>query len=833
MITKSTRTDHNDSVGAVRRALGLLVGLAVVAGIMSIGAAATAASDGGAAGGYRRPVTGWVNALKPKGRPAGSLTLAVGGRTDYRIVIPAKPTTMEEKAATDLAQWLQAITDAEFRITKEEPGVAPRRVISVGNTSLCQGAGVSKTDLRLDGYGIAARGDTLFVTGGSRRGIINGVYAFLEEDLGCRWYQAGDAGAVIPHRPTLRLQPVTRVYIPTFELLRGVHYSDANDVDWALRNRTFHWQPNTEPQWGGYAQWPANMGVCHTYNRYLPPAEHFDKHPEYYMMTDDGRRSPLQLCPTHPDVVATTIGKIKDLLDKDPNAVFVDVSPNDGGGACHCPTCKALIDKEGTEMAPLLQLVNAVADSVQKSHPRVLVTTLAYLNTVAPPKSFGPRPNVVIWLCTDAHAWSYNDLFITETDKSSRAMQAWHDRWRASSLVWDYPSNWAVAPVNFNLPVIASNLHWYAERGGKGILFQTEHNHNYGFDHSYQRCWIFAKLGWDPTLDTRRLIRDFNYGFYGAAAPHMQAYDDMIWSAWESWHRKNVKKTPWNTDEAAREKRSGFASVDASFWETAERHLTAAEKAVPGDDVLMRRVRTARLPLTFMKLEKGPGDDIPAYEALITEFEADAKAARLQIIHTTLGTDLATKVEYWRKLTVPPPGVPRRELDNVWRFAPDPGNKGMAERWFDPGYSDLAWASIRSDSDAGWDTQGFEGVHLGWYRQTFTVTEDMLKRFTLWMLFGAVDEEATVFINGRLAFEHTVKSTGLSTDVLWNLPFVFDARSFVTAGDNTLAVHVADTVGMAGIWRPVQFILQDTRPDPRKTWDDIQLIRVMQKLKAK
>ena len=804
----------------------LLVGLAACVAVA--GAPARAAAErGDAEHRYRRPVAGWVNALKPKGRSARSITLARDGKTETRILIPAAPTTMEEKAAADLARWLEAMTGTDFPVANEEPGTSSEPVISVGNTALRAAAGLADEELGFDGYAIAAKGEALFITGGTRRGIINGVYALLEEDLGCRWYQSGDAGLVIPHQPTLRFRPVPRRVVPSFEMLRGVHYSDARDTDWNLRNRTFHWW-GVPSEWGGWAKWVP--GFCHTYNAYVPSAEHFEKHPTYFMMMDDGRRAPLQLCPTNPDVAAIVLSKARESLRKSQDAVYLDVSPNDGGGACHCPDCKALIDREGTEMAPLLQLVNTVADGIREEHPRVFVTTLAYLNTVAPPKTFGPRANVLIWLCTDAHAWGHRDNFIHETDKTSQAMQAWHDTWGASSIVWDYPSGWGLAPVNFNLPVIAENLRWYAARGARGILFQTEHNHNYGIAQSYQRCWIFAKLGWDPTLDTRALIRDFNHGFYGAAAPQMQAYDDMLWSAWEAWHRENAGRKGTKEWE-------GMMSVQPTFWEAAEQHLAAAGQAVEDDPVLKQRVRTARLPLQYAKLEKGPGKDAAGYTAMIDEFEADARQANCRIIEGVVGPpiaeDLSKKVDYWRQLAAPPPAIPYSELGNAWRFAPDPENRGMTERWFDPAHSDLAWATVRSDTGGGWDSQGFSGIHLGWYRQTFSVTDEMLRRPALWMLFGAVDEEAEVFINGELAFEHTVKSTGQPVTVLWNKAFVLDARPFVRAGKNTLAVRVTDTIGMAGIWLPVRFIPGEAKPDPQPTLDEIQLhLKIMKTLNA-
>ena len=38
----------------------------------------------------------WQNSLKPQGLPAQEIAVAVGGRTDYAIVIPASPTTQEQ-----------------------------------------------------------------------------------------------------------------------------------------------------------------------------------------------------------------------------------------------------------------------------------------------------------------------------------------------------------------------------------------------------------------------------------------------------------------------------------------------------------------------------------------------------------------------------------------------------------------------------------------------------------------------------------------------------------------------------------------------------------------
>ena len=100
----------------------------------------------------------WHNSLQPKGEPAAEIALAVGGETEYVIVIPDSPTTQEQKAAEDLAQWLNEMTGAEFAIVSDaEP--PQDEEISVGRTSRLAAANlaVAKKDLGDEGYAIAVK----------------------------------------------------------------------------------------------------------------------------------------------------------------------------------------------------------------------------------------------------------------------------------------------------------------------------------------------------------------------------------------------------------------------------------------------------------------------------------------------------------------------------------------------------------------------------------------------------------------------------------------------------------------------------------------------------
>ena len=582
----------------------------------------------------------WANSLVPQGDKGPPITLASDGQTEYSIVCPADPTPLDIKAAGDLAHWLNEMTGATFPSVKESPAAAqgymllgvgrgvatgeePRGCISVGETRLAT-QGRDAPGLEEEGYEIRVQGEDLILRGGARRGAITAVYALLEEDLGCRWYTAGATS--IPRRPNLTFTPVPRVYAPALRHRRDVHYTEANDTAWSLRNRLLTINVHIPEDWGGYEKPLA--GFTHTFNSLLPRSE-FGAHPEYFMVRD-GKRDPHQLCLTNPDVRRIIIDKTRDRLSKDPAARIVDVSPNDGGGTCACNSCKAIADAEGTNMGPLLDLVNAVADAVGEEYPRVRVTTLAYLDTKRAPQNMRPRDNVLFWLATDDHNWEYLLLYVWETPAFQEALKGWQAI-GANMVIWDYPIDYHnyIRPLP-NLPLVAPNMRFYAKHGATGIFQQAQHRQTYGVDRSLMRSWVWAKQMWDLSRETRPLIRDFNFGFYGKAAEPMQAYDDMLWAIWERMHEDpeairalhkehgaTIPHTKWGAPGFVAEATVLFARADELAGDNAE---------------LLDRIALAKLPVMFLRIEEGPGDDLAGYLALVDEFESTAVKHNVQNI---------------------------------------------------------------------------------------------------------------------------------------------------------------------------------------------------------
>ena len=722
----------------------------------------------------------WQNSLKPQGKAGPMLTLAVDGRATCRIVVPQQPTTQEQKAAADLVQWLEEMTGGTFGISREPTNPSPREtVVSVGRTKMLAAAEIpgANRDLADEGYGIVVRDGRLYLFGGKRRGPIYAVYALLEEDVGCRWYAPNTS--TIPHRTTLRFRPVSRVYKPVLDLRRDPYYADAWNVDWSLRNKTYQYIAGVPEKWGGS---PITAGgSVHTFSGLVPPGQFFTAHPEYFAEVN-GRRQKSQLCMTHPDVLRIVKQKVRDNLEAYPDARMVDVSQNDTRGYCECVNCRKITEEEGSYMGPLLKFVNAVADSIRDDYPQVMVSTLAYMGTTEPPKTFGPRDNVLIVFC---NYYASPDRYVWEDERYSAALEHW-ERWDAVVTIWDYPSHFEYMLPNFNSPVVGPNIRYFIEHGARGYMAQCAHAANYAADHSFQRSWVWAKQMWNPGLETRALIRDFNFGFYGAAAPWIQQYDDLLWDVWQDWHAnrpgEDLKK-----------------ALTTEFVDRAWQLLTEAAERVATDAELTRRIKLAQLPLMYMKLNRGRRGDAAPYLSLLADFEKTARAAGVQYVqYPWAEPDFEKMLNFWRRLGgVNFEEVSVLQLDEGWKFRMDHRGVGVDQQWYATDFSDSHWLSVQSETQPGFDGKGDYGqignpTGWGWFRCRLDVSGDILRQPFVKLYYSSIDvsQEAEVYVNGMKAFAHTVDATGRETRSLYTEAFAFDAKPFLVAGKNSITVRV-------------------------------------------
>ena len=71
----------------------------------------------------------------------------------------------------------------------------------------------------------------------------------------------------------------------------------------------------------------------------------------------------------------------------------------------------------------------------------------------------------------------------------------------------------------------------------------------------------------------------------------------------------------------------------------------------------------------------------------------------------------------------------------------------------------------------------------------------------MYLAFGAVDEQALVYVNGELAGRHELGPEG------WTVPFEIEVTAHLRPGErNVIAVRVEDSLGVGGIWKSVKLV---------------------------
>jgi hypothetical protein len=566
---------------------------------------------------------GWHNALAPKGEPAKiPLPLVQDGKPAAGILCTEDATPNDKQAATELQKWIREITGATLPIYF---GGAPGRNILI------------RTDPRLgdEGYSIKPKELHVLLWGGKTRGLMNGVYALLEEDLGCRFYTKDSI--VLPKTNTLIIAPVERRYVPPLRL-RDPFYACAFDADWSLRNRANAPRAKVPEEFGGHIDYDGMF--VHTAKKIVPPEIYLKSNPEYFAQLADGRRTPDQLCSTHPEVARLAIDYVRGILKTNATTEIVSISRNDNTAICHCERCAKLRAQEGSEMGNQLFLVNKVAEAIEREFPNVTIDTLAYQVTSQPPSSLRPRKNVAIRLCNDsAGAWKH-PFTPAEECEIAKLMAAWSAA-QNRIYIWDYSINFShyLAPMP-NLDVMAANIRFWIASHAEGVMLQG--GYQGPSERDELKSWVTAKLLWDPSWNETALTQDFIWGHYGQAAPALMDYEELLRKMRTDFTEQMASpaggiRYPMDSPFLTRE-----------FVKRATEIFLRGKELARNDELLIRRVERAQLPLLYLQCARGPEFVGKDYPKAVSEFERIARRENIQ--HLSEGKpDFETRLKEFKK----------------------------------------------------------------------------------------------------------------------------------------------------------------------------------------
>lgn len=751
---------------------------------------------------------------------AASIALTENGRPRAAIVAAEKPTALENKAIKELVEHVKMISGAELQVVS--------KAVPAGLTPIFIG---SASDPKFDAlilnkgntpsaFAIVTKNDGIHIRGLSDEGTLFGVYELLEQ-LGVRWYMPGNLGRVIPSSPTIKVQEQQTIQVPSMD------YRELQDYrlgEWKQRMRM-----------GGEFRTTGAHGI--------PPfvkdaKKLFASHPEYFALIG-GERKPTQICLSNPDVFTLSLNALREQLKGvDPGRRhYAGMGPNDGLGFCECVGCKAL---DGTTHDPVFDAIsitdryvwffNRMLNELDKEYPRLHIVWYVYSLHMFPPNAVKPHKRLVGTLAPISldRIRAMDNPMSPERHILRYLIDEWSKFGCDEMYYRGYYNN--LACPQFPVSQIDRVRNEIPALRQKGINVMRVEVIAQSWASSPLTLYVASKMMWNVNTDVDALLNEFYGKFYGPASTPMKAYHEAVEAAFRDTYYFTGSSYPY------------FQIYDGKRRNAMRGCLENAAQlaASAGNELYIERVRINRLGFDRLELfldmnaARNQFDFKCAYDKMqeyyrltdsmvdyvIKDGELAPKTPPLRL-QRLVGWEERSNNKYsmFNRFFERPvlAGYQRIVKDgelvvglpDKWDFLIDSTGIGEISGWQRPGLLGGNWQPMKTFS-ATWSDQGlhyYKGI--AWYRTQFFIPEKFKGR-KIYLWFGGVDEQAKVWVNGKLLGTSDKPEDGLPGVPGSFRPFDMNASDAVIFGqDNTLVVRVinrnADELGTGGIVAPVMF----------------------------
>lgn len=530
---------------------------------------------------------------------AVSAAVVAGKGSQYRnIMLSADATSAERYAAKELAEYLEKVTGQKFVITDRED--------HANGIKLTFDPGLQREEWRLE-----HSNGNLVISGGRPRGVLYGVYDFLEKYAGVRWLDENNE--VIPVLPQITIPDNLKFTgKPAFDY-RNIYdfarFTGEKHPIFRTRARlnSYKYASGSDPARYGFTELTGSPGGCHTifaYSRDFPD--------DWFSMDRQGKRQkalsgigPGQVCFSRKEVRKAFAEKLCKYIEKDRLKFaagkimpprYYDISVNDNSDCCYCPECRELIAKYG-ESGLFIDFINDIAGAVKVKYPDITIISLGYGCALFPPKNICTADNVLMrigQLGPELRMTAPRDtLRKLSTDLNKRSLEVWQEWAKHAKQLgsWDY---WILygepfASPHTGAPALKEILLNYKQLNCNFIFAEAE---NYRGDYvslklqsfSDLRNYLAYKLMIDPEQDEKFLVDEFMRGFYGAGAEEMKEYYYYL-----AARQEEVKSYLGITHPARR------PFLDAAFFQKVTTLINSAEQKCADDPKRLANIRQERI----------------------------------------------------------------------------------------------------------------------------------------------------------------------------------------------------------------------------------------------
>ena len=218
--------------------------------------------------------------------------------------------------------------------------------------------------------------------------------------------------------------------------------------------------------------------------------------------------------------------------------------------------------------------------------------------------------------------------------------------------IWDYNVNFShyLAPMP-NLDVMAANIRFWMKNHAEGVMLQG--GYQGPAERDQLKCWVTAKLLWNPAWDEKALARDFIQGHYGKAAPAIEEYEALL----------ERMRADHASEMASPRGRHPLPDGRAVLHEGVRgagdgRSLPVPGSWPPGDEALTAARRARRVAAALREVRARPGVCRgQTMRRWWTEFERIARREKMQFLQEG-GPDFEPKLAGY-KSRIPKPAAAR------------------------------------------------------------------------------------------------------------------------------------------------------------------------------
>ena len=571
---------------------------------------------------------------------AKDVSIVSNGKSDYTIVVDKNASEVDKFAARELQTFVEKMTKVKLPIAETASG----KKIVIGPAA----------NIHQDENIVDVKDGNITLYGGGIHGNLFAVYELLENHFGIIFFNAyGECH--IPAVENLAVKEgktTVRYAFPKRGMMNFFYHDHTESSLYMYRNRcnillnSFK-HPRNPGKEKGIVCYEEDFLQAHSFSRLIPPGvknrnsyiqnaaldfvkdkKYFVTNPDWFSMDENGKRVPdRQLCFTNAELKKELEKNIQiyfnTLKEKSGLNGVIELSANDiYNRICCCKPCVALDDEYGARGVAMLLAICEIAER----NPQIPFRAMAYQRgqSLIPPKKAVKWPKNLGLIYAPINGDFANPLTSKENTIELNALKGWC-KYTKNILFWYYPNpynrqrdKYFDLPPTFMTDRLAADYKMMRDLGIAG--FYTEHDSGgipSGTNFSELQTYIMFKLMQNPDCDTDKLTRYFINNYYGAAAPFVQQYHDILAKEMRAFTKKGGM---WYYNTA------DYPFLTQAIMQQIDDLLNKAEKAVDGDYAFRIRMLRLGFDSTYVALVKADHNArLEKMEATLKELIAKRK----------------------------------------------------------------------------------------------------------------------------------------------------------------------------------------------------------------